>query len=203
MNDSTVQVSGKLSVKGPQWKDSEPPSRIVLDDESWEPQEKETREINMKDVPTGLSPRSMAAHSPSSRRKSKKITEISREKMSDVNEALLDTQTNEYYSWGESTWDLVIFIGTGALGPLGSFQTCLLAVVNILMQVVFVAIAYFNFTQPDVDETSVEDARRWRRASGHSLWSYSEVSRESMAERVCKLDKSLEQSGIQAGGFKK
>ena len=100
--------------------------------------------------------------------------------------------------WGESTWDLVIFIGTGALGPCGSFQTCLLAVVNVLMQVVFVAIAYFNFTKPDVDETSVEDARRWRHASGHSLWSYDEVSRESMAERVCKLDKSLEQSGIQA-----
>ena len=152
----------------------------------------------MKDVPTGLSPSAMAAHSPSGRRKSRKITEISREKMSDVNEALLDTQTNEYYTWGESTWDLVIFIGTGALGPAGSFQTCLLAVVNVLMQVVFVAIAYFNFTQPDVDETSVEDARRWRHASGHSLWSYSEVSRESMAERVCKLDKSLEQSGIQA-----
>ena len=37
--------------------------------------------------------------------------------------------------FGESTWDLVIFIGTGALGPLGSFQTFLLAVVNVLMQV--------------------------------------------------------------------
>ena len=196
----SVEVSGQPSVKGPQWRDSEPPSRIVLDDESWEPQMdlKETREVSMKDVPTGLSPSAMAAHSPSGRRKSRKITEISREKMSDVNEALLDTQTNEYYTWGESTWDLVIFIGTGALGPAGSFQTCLLAVVNVLMQVVFVAIAYFNFTQPDVDETSVEDARRWRHASGHSLWSYSEVSRESMAERVCKLDKSLEQSGIQA-----
>ena len=29
----------------------------------------------------------------------------------------------------------MIFIGTGALGPLGSFQTFLLAVVNVLMQV--------------------------------------------------------------------
>ena len=40
-----------------------------------------------------------------------------------------------YYSFGESTWDLVFFIGTGALGPLGSWQTFLLAVVNVLMQV--------------------------------------------------------------------
>lgn len=196
-----LEVSGEVK-KGPQWSESEPPARIVMpeDDESkvWEPHlELQTRsEVDMKDVPTGLSPRSMAAHSPA-KRKSKKITEISREKMSDVNEEILDTQTNEYYSFGESTWDLVMFIGTGALGPLGSLQTLLLAVVNVLMQVVFVAIAYFNFTKPDVDETSVTDALRWRRASGHSMWSYSEVSKESLAERVCKLDKSLEQSGIQ------
>lgn len=43
-------------------------------------------------------------------------------------------RAEEYYTFGESTWDLVIFIGTGALGPLGSFQTFLLAVVNVLMQ---------------------------------------------------------------------
>ena len=196
-----LEVAGPEAKKGPQWSESEPPPRIVMpeDDETWEPHlELQTRsEVGMKDVPTGLSPRSMAAHSPA-RRKSKKITEISREKMSDVNEEILDTQANEYYSFGESTWDLVMFIGTGALGPMGSLQTLLLAVVNVLMQVVFVAIAYFNFTKPDVDETSVVDAQRWRRASGHSMWSYSEVSKESLAERVCKLDKSLEQSGIQA-----
>ena len=200
-----LEVAGPEAKKGPQWSESEPPARIVMpeDDETkvWEPHlelELQTRsELDMKDVPTGLSPRSMAAHSPA-KRKSRKITEISREKMSDVNEEILDTQTNEYYSFGESTWDLVMFIGTGALGPLGSLQTVLLAVVNVLMQVVFVAIAYFNFTKPDVDETSVVDALRWRRASGHSMWSYSEVSKESLAERVCKLDKSLEQSGIQA-----
>lgn len=34
----------------------------------------------------------------------------------------------------ESTWDLVIFVGTGALGPLGSAQTVLLAIVNVAMQ---------------------------------------------------------------------
>ena len=32
----------------------------------------------------------------------------------------------------------MIFIGTGALGPLGGFQTFLLAVVSVLMQIVFV-----------------------------------------------------------------
>ena len=135
-----------------------------------------------------------------------------------------------YYSFGESTWDLVFFIGTGALGPGGSFQTCLLAVVNVLMQVesgrtrvekesesseilalrvlvplstsslrplllemastllamaptllamgfrfnfqlpevVFVAIAYFNFTTAEVNDQSVVDATRWRRCGESS-----------------------------------
>ena len=136
----------------------------------------------------------------------------------------------------------MIFIGTGALGPLGSFQTCLLAVVNVLMQIVFatrpcfhgesaslelfskriglkneVAIAYYNFTLPDIDENSVRDTLRWRRSSGHSFSDYSDVAKESLVHRVCKLDKSLflgskrafktsfwprESSGIQAGACK-
>ena len=60
------------------------------------------------------------------------------------------------------------------------------------------AIAYYNFTVPDVDRSSIVDVERWRRSSGHSIGSYSEVAKESMVERACKLDKSLEQSGIQA-----
>ena len=77
----------------------------------------------------------MAALSPAKRIRRKTITQISREKMADINEKILDTQTSEYYTFGESTWDLVIFIGTGALGPLGSLQTVLLAVVNVMMQI--------------------------------------------------------------------
>eukprot|EP00438_Fugacium_kawagutii_P026423 Skav202845 [mRNA] locus=scaffold954:3431:9655:- [translate_table: standard] len=38
---------------------------------------------------------------------------------------------------------------------------------------------------------------RWRRWSGHAMSEYSTVSRESLAERVCALDKSLSTSGIQ------
>ena len=90
-----------------------------------------------------------------------------------------------------------MFIGTGALGPFGSFQTFLLAVVNVVMQIVFVGIAYFNFIDPEIDETTVQDATRWRRSAGHSLSSYDQVSRYSLVERVCSLDKSLQESGIQ------
>ena len=54
----------------------------------------------------------------------------------------------------------MIFIGTGALGPFGSLQTVLLAIVNVLMQVVFCAIAYYNFTTPDINDGSIIDTLR-------------------------------------------
>ena len=143
--------------------------------------------------------------------------------------SFLPRQTQEYYTFGESTWDLVIFIGTGALGPLGSLQTFILAIVNVVMQAVFVGIAVFNFLAPDItDRTAQElkdstrsverdletgmrgssegsrflfdvhqEAFMWRRSSGHSLTEYDAVSKESLAQRVCNLDKSLHISGIQ------
>ena len=45
----------------------------------------------------GLSPEELAEYSPKSRhsRKSRRITDMSREKMSDITEQLLDTQTGE------------------------------------------------------------------------------------------------------------
>ncbi|CAE7699399.1 unnamed protein product, partial [Symbiodinium necroappetens] len=86
-----------------------------------------------------------------------------------VDEKVLDVQTQEYYRFGESTWDLFLFIGTGALGPLGSLQTFLLAVVSMTMQIVFTGIAWYNFLTPEVDEDTVRDAFRWRRSAGHAL----------------------------------
>lgn len=110
------------------------------------------------------------------------------------------TQTKEYYTFGESTWDLVLLIGTGTLGPAGAAQTIVLVVMNILMQGVFVGIAWFNFLEPDLDaETMRQDAFRWRRSSAHSLSEYDAVSRMSLAERVCTGDKSLHLSGVQMG----
>jgi len=118
-------------------------------------------------------------------------------KMDTITEKVLDTQTKEYYRFGESTWDLFLFIGTGALGPLGSCQTFVLAVVNVIMQIVFVGIAWYNFLEPEVDERSILDALRWRRSSGHALSEYDAQSQTSLAERVCSLDKSLHISGLQ------
>ena len=109
-------------------------------------------EPNVSDL-TSMTPASKRASVP-------KVIEISRSKVKEMDEKTLDTQTTEYYTFGESTWDLVIFIGTGALGPFGSFQTVLLAIVNVLMQVVFVAIAYYNFTTPDINDSSIVDTLR-------------------------------------------
>lgn len=107
----------------------------------------------------------------------------------------------EYYVFGESTWDLVMLIGTGSLGPAGAIQTIVLVVMNILMQGVFVGIAWFNFLEPDVDAQTIQDAYRWRRSSAHSLGEYDAVSKMSLAERVCSGDKSLHLSGVQMGLF--
>lgn len=79
------------------------------------------------------------------------------------------SRKTRYYTFGESTWDLVIFIGSGALGPLGSIQTVFLAIVNVLMQVVFCAIAWFNFTSPDINEDSITDTLR-PAVKLHCIW---------------------------------
>ncbi|CAE7710759.1 unnamed protein product [Symbiodinium pilosum] len=122
---------------------------------------------------------------------------ISAPKVVRITEDILDTQTKEYYTFGESTWDLFMFIGTGALGPLGSFQTFVLAIVNVIMQGIFVGIAMFNFTKPDITDDTIHETIQWRRSSGHSLTEYDDVSKSSLVARVCALDKSLPTSGIQ------
>ncbi|CAJ1371006.1 unnamed protein product [Effrenium voratum] len=114
-----------------------------------------------------------------------------------IDEEVLDMQTREYYQFGESTWDLAIFIGTGALGPAGSFQLCVLLVMNVAMQAIFVGIAWFNFFSASVDARTIEDAAWWRRSTAHSLAWYDPVSGSSLASRVCGGDKSLHISGIQ------
>lgn len=118
-----------------------------------------------------------------------------------VDETYLETETKEYYTFGESTWDLVMLIGMGSLGPLGALQTIILVIMNVLMQGVFVGIAWFNFLEPDVDAQTIQDAFRWRRSSAHSLNEYDTVSRMSLAERVCGGDKSLHLSGVQMNLF--
>ena len=146
--------------KGPQWGDetASPTKKTPPDDDDDPNRGANTEEVK---VETGTDINDLMALSPVTRKEKKKITEISRSKVAEMNEKTLDTETSEYYTFGESTWDLVIFIGTGALGPLGSIQTVVLAIINVLMQLVFCVIAWFNFTSPDINESSIIDTTRW------------------------------------------
>ena len=143
--------------KGPQWGDetTSPRKKAPPDDDD---KGANTEEVN---VGMGTDINDLMALSPVTRKEKKRITEISKGKVAEMDEKTLDTQTSEYYTFGESTWDLVIFIGTGALGPLGSIQTVVLAIINVLMQLVFCVIAWFNFTSPDINESSIIDTTRW------------------------------------------
>ncbi|CAL1172253.1 unnamed protein product [Cladocopium goreaui] len=208
--DNEPKTASKL---GPQWgNEASSPRRIAPPDDEINAGVHLEQKNNAPEVKVGvehnisdLTSMTIGSRRPSAPR----VTDISRSKVKEMDEKTLDIQTSEYYSFGESTWDLVIFIGTGALGPLGSLQTFLLAIVNVLMQVVFCAIAYYNFTTPDINEDSIVDTLRqgfgadlpnlprWRRSSGHSFGDYSDVAKESLVHRVCKEDKSLASSGLQ------
>ena len=161
IKDQVKEEGNQGGPTGPKWGDAASPQKLPPPDDEIT-SGVNVEENNTSDVKVGMEHNisDLTQMSPVKRRDVKKITEISRSKVKEMDEKTLDTQTSEYYTFGESTWDLVIFIGTGALGPFGSFQTCLLAIVNVLMQVVFCAIAYYNFTTPDINESSIVDTLR-------------------------------------------
>ena len=159
--DNESKTASKL---GPQWgNEASSPRRIAPPDDEINAGVHLEQKNNAPEVKVGVEHNisDLTSMTIGSRRPSvPRVTDISRSKVKEMDEKTLDIQTSEYYSFGESTWDLVIFIGTGALGPLGSLQTFLLAIINVLMQVVFCAIAYYNFTTPDINEDSIVDTLR-------------------------------------------
>ena len=164
-SSDSLDKGARMGPSGPRWGDEQTSPRKIAppDDEinsGVKVEMNNSVDAKVEEVEHNMSDLTMAS---SKRRSLPKITDISRGKVKEMDEKTLDTQTSEYYSFGESTWDLVIFIGTGALGPFGSFQTFLLAIVNVLMQIVFVAIAYYNFTTPDINENSIVDSTRCKR----------------------------------------
>ena len=107
----------------------------------------------------------------------------------------------EHYRFVQSTFDLMMFVGTGHLGFLGATQTVALVLLTILMQALFFGFAMVNFLDPVVTDQTVSDALRWRRSSAHALSQYDPVVGLSLGERVCGGDKSLHLSGIQMSLF--
>ena len=107
----------------------------------------------------------------------------------------------EHYRFVQSTFDLMMFVGTGHLGCLGAAQTVALVLFTIFMQALFFGFAMVNFLDPVVTDQTVSDALRWRRSSAHALSQYDPVVGLSLGERVCGGDKSLHLSGIQMSLF--
>lgn len=107
----------------------------------------------------------------------------------------------EHYRFVQSTFDLMMFVGTGHLGFLGAAQTVALVLFTVFMQALFFGFAVVNFLDPVVTDQTVSDALRWRRSSAHALTQYDPVVGLSLGERVCGGDKSLHLSGIQMSLF--
>ena len=106
-----------------------------------------------------------------------------------------DVEPQDYYEFAESTWDLALFAGHEKMGSIGSIQSVALAIATILMQVVSFGIAWNNFIDPEITESTITDALQWRRSVAHSFSQYDALSGKSLVQRVCQEDKSLHLSG--------
>ena len=107
--------------KGPQWGDetTSPRKKAPPDDDD---KGANTEEVN---VGMGTDINDLMALSPVTRKEKKRITEISKGKVAEMDEKTLDTQTSEYYTFGESTWDLVILLARVPLVHLFHPNCCL------------------------------------------------------------------------------
>eukprot|EP00930_Biecheleria_cincta_P000662 TRINITY_DN10150_c0_g1_i2.p1 TRINITY_DN10150_c0_g1~~TRINITY_DN10150_c0_g1_i2.p1 ORF type:complete len:1273 (+),score=160.06 TRINITY_DN10150_c0_g1_i2:114-3821(+) len=118
--------------------------------------------------------------------------------MLSLNFDILDRAAEESYRFSESVWDITLFIGTDALGLLGSAQALLLLMTNIFMHIVFVGIAMVNFLEPAYGKDDVESMQQWRETYGHAYAHYDGPSGSSLVSRVCGGDKSLLNSAVQS-----
>ena len=119
-----LQCWERGALRGPYWADTIPPARKLLPDEEMEHvgcldspdspltlartshgsegQKSELKSALRLSLPVqaGMTTEQMVALSPA--KKSVKMTDYSRAKISEMSEHILDLQTTEYYKWGES-----------------------------------------------------------------------------------------------------
>ena len=137
------QLKEEHQQMGPKWGDAASPQRLAPPDDEINSgvnlEENNTSDVTLgvghnddklgvgdkADIEDSSDLTSMTRTLTEKRRESmKRIAEMSKAKVKEMDEKTLDTQTTEYYTFGESTWDLVIFIGTGRLGHLAPFRPC-------------------------------------------------------------------------------
>eukprot|EP00930_Biecheleria_cincta_P103339 TRINITY_DN9529_c0_g1_i1.p1 TRINITY_DN9529_c0_g1~~TRINITY_DN9529_c0_g1_i1.p1 ORF type:complete len:1019 (+),score=109.00 TRINITY_DN9529_c0_g1_i1:349-3057(+) len=111
---------------------------------------------------------------------------------------VLDQVAVESYDFSASVWDIALFVGTDALGSVGSLHACLLLGINICMHIVFLCIAMINFRNPNYESDDALSMQQWRLGSGHDFANYDTASGASLVSRVCNRDNSLLNSAAQS-----
>lgn len=109
-----------------------------------------------------------------------------------------EEELDRTYALSQSMWDVVLLIGLPEVGQAGSIFSCLLLIINILVQFVFVFIVLDNFTQESFSDDVILGFRSWRRNISHSSKFMEGITEVSLASRICNNDSGLELSGNQA-----
>jgi len=98
-------------------------------------------------------------------------------------------QRETTYKMEESLWDASALVGHKAIGLGGSIVVSSLLLLNMLIQMTFSRIVMNTFLEPKFAASSTY--RTWRYTDGHSYTAMDGFTRQSLATRVCKADRTL------------
>lgn len=85
----------------------------------------------------------------------------------------------------ESIWDAAMLIGCERVGLNGSLFTAAAFVLNVLVQFGFCVIVNDSLTRPRMDAATVADFTDWRTTVAHNLKYVNDITKETMARKVC------------------
>ena len=99
------------------------------------------------------------------------------------------------YSLSASMWDVALVLGLSPVGCAGSWFAAALLLLNVAVQLVFIAIVQMGLTTAEFDIGKVRGFRDWRRQIAHAT-TFATNDR-SLAARVCEDDPGLEVASSQ------
>ena len=99
------------------------------------------------------------------------------------------------YSLSASMWDVALVLGLSPVGCAGSWFAAALLLLNVAVQLVFIAIVQMGLTKAEFDIGKVRGFRDWRRQIAHAT-TFATNDR-SLAARVCEDDPGLEVASSQ------
>eukprot|EP00971_Amphidinium_carterae_P210999 4186761-Amphidinium_carterae.2 len=92
------------------------------------------------------------------------------------------------YYWDRSIWDLNILAWSSELGRLPSLFALVLLCATLALQLSFCGLLYRNFSEPLVDGDTALNAAHWREQSAHHYKWVDDVTKMSLAARLCMED---------------